>query len=90
MTVDAGSEKEPSMPAGKFKAVCLRVLDDVAESGQPVIITKRGKPVARVVPFQEEPPADDERRSLFGSLAGTITVVGDIIAPLDEDWEVLR
>jgi prevent-host-death family protein len=84
-----GSGQEQSIPAGMFKATCLRVLDDVAESGQPVTITKRGKPVARIVPFQEA-PEDTERPPLFGSMAGTVTFVGDIISPIDVEWDALR
>jgi prevent-host-death family protein len=49
------------IPAGRFKAQCLALLDDVATSGEPIVVTKRGKPVARLVPI-EDPP------SLVGSV----------------------
>ncbi|NDL56761.1 type II toxin-antitoxin system prevent-host-death family antitoxin [Phytoactinopolyspora sp. XMNu-373] len=71
------------MAAGQFKAVCLRVLDEVAETGMPVTITKRGRPVARLVPVA--PPAP-----LFGSLAGTVDTYGDLISPVEEDWDAVR
>ena len=64
-----------------FKAQCLRLIDEVAEGRSEVIITKHGKPKARLVPF------DDEPRPLFGYLRGSVTVRGDITAPLDETWD---
>jgi prevent-host-death family protein len=63
--------------AGEFKAQCLALLDEVAETGKEIIVTKRGKPVAKVVPI--EPPK---------SLEGSVTVLGDIINIFDEeDWD---
>lgn len=47
---------EPSVPAGEFKQRCLALLDQVAETGMPIVVTKRGHPVARVVPI--EPTTD--------------------------------
>lgn len=73
------------IPAGRFKATCLKVLDDVAESGIPVTITKRGRPVARLVPVGEA-----ERPALFGALAGTVGGSTDLIAPVGEEWDALR
>jgi prevent-host-death family protein len=67
------------IPAGQFKAHCLAILDEVAETGETVVVTKRGKPVARVAPL--EPP---------GSLVGTVTFLVDddeLIAPLDAAWD---
>ena len=70
------------MPAGEFKARCLKLLDDVAVSGQPLTITKRGRPVARLVPI---PPALP--RSLFGAMKGSVLSQRDLVAPIDEVWE---
>ena len=67
--------------AAEFKAKCLKLIDKVAATHEPLVITKRGKPVARVVPIIEEIP-----ESLFGYMKGTVTIKGDIVAPLDEDW----
>ena len=69
--------------AGTFKAQCLAIMDQVRESGEPVLITKHGKPVAKLVPAQNN--ADD----IFGYMAGKVKVVGDIVAPVTplEDWE---
>jgi prevent-host-death family protein len=65
--------------ATEFKANCLRLMDEVAQQRRPIIITKRGKPVAKLVPVEEE--AID----LFGRMAGSIKICGDIISPIDED-----
>jgi prevent-host-death family protein len=65
--------------ATEFKANCLRLMDDVAQQRRPIIITKRGKPVAKLVPVEKE--AID----LFGRMAGSIKICGDIISPIDED-----
>ncbi len=70
--------------ATEFKAKCLKLMDEVAKTHEPVIVTKRGKPVAKLVPVESE----DERKSWFGYMAGTIEITGDIMAPIeDEDWE---
>ncbi|MBA3382690.1 MAG: type II toxin-antitoxin system Phd/YefM family antitoxin [Actinobacteria bacterium] len=55
-----------SIPAGRFKAQCLRLLDEVAESGVSIVVTKRGKPVARIEPIDEPP-----------SLAGNVVYLVD-------------
>lgn len=68
--------------ASKFKAECLGLLDEVAQTGQEIVVTKRGKPVARVVPV-EEPP------SLLGSITYNVSDE-ELIAPLDEPWDALR
>ena len=69
---------DKSIAAGKFKAECLALLDRVAATGQGLIVTKRGKAVARVVPIREAAPP---------SLLGSVTFHGDIVAPLGEAWE---
>ncbi len=70
------------MAAGKFKAECLAVMDQVLKSGEPVTITKHGKPVVKLVPAEENP--DD----IFGYMAGKAEIVGDIVSPTSPgDWE---
>jgi prevent-host-death family protein len=59
-----------TMPAEQFKARCLKVIDDVQPTREPVVITKKGRPVAKLVPAEE--PSDD----FLGKLAGTMTIVG--------------
>jgi prevent-host-death family protein len=73
---------ERIMSASQFKAKCLAVLDEVAATGEPVVVTKRGTPVARVV--AAEPPP---------SLRGSVKILvsdEEFIAPLDEEWDVDR
>ena len=65
-----------TMPAGEFKARCLRVMEEVRKYRTPVVITKKGRPVAKLVPPDE--PATD----VFGCLAGSARIVGDIEAPV--------
>jgi prevent-host-death family protein len=67
--------------AADFKANCLRLMDEVARLRTPLVITKRGKPVAKLV------PADDVRVDPFGCMAGTAKIVGDIISPIEDlEW----
>lgn len=72
-----------SIPAGQFKAKCLQLLDQVAASRQPLVITKFGKPVAQIVPM---PPAV----KLRGALKGTVLYEGDIVSPLENEWEAAQ
>jgi prevent-host-death family protein len=73
-----------TVPVGEFKAKCLKLLVQVAEKRETLIITKRGKPVARVIPEPEE------AQPLFGSMKGTVTILGDIISPIDVEWEAMK
>lgn len=72
-----------SVAAGDFKARCLALLDEVARTGLPLIVTKRGKPVARLVPVCDEPPAN-----LRGSVR--YNAEADLLAPIDETWDADR
>jgi prevent-host-death family protein len=65
--------------AADFKANCLRLMDEVARERRPIIITKRGKPVAKLVPIEDQGPVD-----LFGYMAGTAKICGDIISPIED------
>jgi prevent-host-death family protein len=69
-----------SIPAAVFKAECLKLMDEVARTGQPVVITKHGKPVAQLVPMPAEP------KSLFGYMRNTVTIQGDVVGPTGESW----
>lgn len=68
------------MAAGSFKVHCLAVMDEVQAKRETVVITKRGKPVAKLVPTEKEP---DE---IFDFFRGKAVIVGDIISPAIEDW----
>jgi len=73
--------------AAHFKATCLALLDKVERTGRPVRVTKRGKPVAELVPVA--PPG---KRRILGCMEGTAKIVGDIVSPAvpESDWEVLH
>jgi len=72
--------------AGEFKARCLTLMEDVRSTKQPLLITKRGKPVAKLV------PVDTGEDDFIGRLKGVFRVVGDIASPLEppEAWESAR
>ncbi|MGD0522723.1 MAG: type II toxin-antitoxin system prevent-host-death family antitoxin [Terracidiphilus sp.] len=72
-----------TIAAGEFKSKCLKLLDEVADKRETLVITKHGKPVAQVVPM----PAEKE---LFGAMRGSGVIVGDIISPLENEWEALK
>jgi prevent-host-death family protein len=67
--------------ASEFKAKCLKLLDEVQRQRKEIVLTKRGKPVAKVVPVNDRPV------SFVGSMRGTMEIVGDIISPIDVKWE---
>jgi prevent-host-death family protein len=67
--------------AGEFKAKCLGLLDEVQRQRKEVVITKRGRPVAKLVPIVES------ATSFIGSMKGTMQIVGDIVSPIDVRWE---
>ncbi len=69
--------------AGQFKAQCLAIMDQVSKSGEPVLVTKHGKPVVKLVPAEKQ--GDD----IFGYMAGKVKILGDIVGPITppEDWE---
>lgn len=72
------------MPAGQFKPVCLKLMDQVKETGVEIVITKRNRPVAKLVPV-----TDEDVRPFVGRSAGVIHASReDLLAPTGEDWEV--
>jgi antitoxin (DNA-binding transcriptional repressor) of toxin-antitoxin stability system len=76
-----------TMTAGRFKKNCLKVMDDLSLSSEPILITKKGKPIAKLV-SPEAKTTDD----VFGCLRGVVKIVGDITGPAVpvEDWEALQ
>ncbi len=72
-----------TISAGDFKARCLALLDEVAETRLPLIVTKRGKPVARLVPMTNEPPTDLLRSVRYAS-------EDDLLSPVGEGWDAER
>lgn len=67
--------------AGQFKSQCLKLMDEVQRSREEIVITKHGRPVAKLVPIEEKPP-----KSILGYMGDSIELVGDILCPIDEVW----
>ncbi len=74
------------MRASAFKARCLAVMDDVQATGEPVIVTKRGKPVVKVI------PAEPEKSDILGFMAEKGKIIGDIESPVVplKDWKIMK
>ena len=77
-----------AVPISKFKATCLALLDKVKRTGQPLTITRKGEPIAQVIP----PPPPEKPESWLGSFRATGKIEGDIISPVmdAQEWEVLQ
>lgn len=77
-----------TIAVSKFKATCLALLERVMKTGQPILITKQGRPLAQVVP----PPPPGKKESWLGSGAHSARIKGDLIQPvtLPEDWSALK
>jgi len=71
-----------------FKATCLAVLERVRRTGMPIIVTKRGEPIARIDP----PPLPEKEASWLGSFRTQGTIHGDVVSPAapEDDWAALR
>jgi prevent-host-death family protein len=74
------------MRASAFKARCLNVMDEIQATGEPVLVTKRGKPIVKVV------PAEPEKSDVFGFMADRFEIVGDIESPVvpPSPWKILK
>jgi prevent-host-death family protein len=72
-----------TIAAGEFKAKCLKLLDQVAETHEPLIITKHGKPVAQLVHIRGG-------EDFVGSMRGSVLYMGDVISPIDVEWEAMK
>jgi len=72
----------------KFKATCLAVLERVRKTGQPVVITRFGQPIATIGPPGAQPP----KQIKLGTMAGTARILGDIVGPIGDisDWEAAQ
>ncbi len=83
-----GKGQMEKIAVSKFKASCLALLARVKRTGRPILITRRGEPIAQVIP----PPPPPKPPSWLGSFRGTGRITGDIISPAvaEEEWEVLR
>ncbi|WP_420616908.1 type II toxin-antitoxin system Phd/YefM family antitoxin [Candidatus Palauibacter sp.] len=69
-----------TIKASEFKAKCLKLMDEVAETGEEIVITKHGRPVSKLVPCDETP------ESWFGRDRDIIRIRGDIVGPMPREW----
>ena len=76
-----------TIAAGEFKAKCLKLLDEVAEKRETLVITKHGKPVAEVIPIEETKPSLEE---YLEKMKGSGVILGDIISPIDVEWDAMK
>lgn len=82
--MEADHERPAGVPrtikASEFKAKCLKLMDEVAETGEEIVITKHGRPVSKLVPCDETP------ESWFGRDREIIRIRGDIVGPMPREW----
>ena len=69
-----------TIKASEFKARCLKLMDEVAESGEEIVITKNGRPVSRLAPYRTTP------KTFFGRDRDRIRILGDIVSPMPAEW----
>lgn len=81
MTMVTKVEGVRTVKASEFKAKCLKLMDEVAATGEEIVITKNGRPVSRLVPFRSKP------KSLFGLHGESLRIEGDVLSPVDVEWE---
>ena len=82
MTIDSNEAAHGRVvKASEFKAKCLKLMDEVAESGEEIVITKNGRPVSRLLPYRKR------ANTLFGRDRDKIMILGDIGEPIDVEWE---
>jgi prevent-host-death family protein len=70
-----------TVPVAEFEANCVDLLEEIAGSGNDIVITRDGKPLAKVVPIES---------SLRGPMFGTIEIVGNIVEPIDDEWDATK
>ena len=73
-----------TIKASEFKAKCLKLMDEVAATGEPLEITKHGVPVARLVLARQRP------KTIFGAMKGSILYMGDVVSPTGAEWKADR
>jgi prevent-host-death family protein len=73
------------MKASEFKAKCLALMDEVAETGRGIVVTKNGKPLVDLVPHKPK-----AKRGLDGLLKGDLVIKGDIMSPIDVEWDAMK
>ncbi len=84
MPTDSDKATGPrTIKASEFKAKCLKLMDEVAESGEEIVITKHGRPVSRLLPYREKP------QSPFGRDRDIIQIHSDLDEPIDVAWDAV-
>jgi len=73
-----------AIKASEFKAKCLALIEEISRTGEPVVVTKRGKPLVDIVPHRAK------GKDAFGILKDSVRITGDIISPIDVEWEALK
>ena len=71
--------------ASEFKAKCLALMDEVARTGESVVVTKKGEPLVELVPHKSK-----AKKSPFGILKGELVITGDIMSPIDVEWDAMK
>jgi prevent-host-death family protein len=71
--------------ASEFKAKCLALMDEVARTGEPVVITKKGEPLVELVPHKSK-----VKKDAFGILKDELEITGDIMSPIDIEWDAMK
>ena len=79
---------QETISISKFKATCLRLLDNVQKTGKSILVTRKGEPIALVTP----PPLLPKPKRWLGCMKNTLKIRGDVISPVlnEKEWEVLR
>ena len=77
-----------TVESSAFKTNCLELMDEVAETGEEIVITKNGKPVARLTPCvkKSSEPLPEMNESMYGKDRGKIRILGDIVSPMPAEW----
>lgn len=78
-------QRRADVSAAQFKATCLELMDRVRETGVEYVVTKHGRPVAKLVPY-----TDTDRKPLFGSMRGTVLTYERPLDPIDADYDINR
>jgi prevent-host-death family protein len=79
------ARSQGQLSAAEFKATCLELMDRVRETGVEYVVTKHGKPVAKLVPY-----TDPLKKPLFGSMKGTVLKYERPLDPIDADYDINR
>jgi len=78
------SRQVATISAAEFKAKCLDLMDSVSETGAPIVVTKRGRPVAMLAPVRPS------RNALRGILKGRVRILDEIVSPIDVVWDAAK